>query len=228
MLKTLKFLTLPVLSLVALTGCNSGDGGDGGDTSEPTSSGESLPYSEDQVKNKLQQLGETSGFEITLVGESDGESEGTVTFGMKGKAAWLYTDEGKGGYKIAEDKLYIYTYDEDLQTYEPTEMPVDNPQESFDLYVEGATSSLYYAYDLTTGGDFTKVGGVTHAGRAATEYRYVFAGYGVSVQWKVIVDNELGITLYWGGSGSSVDGDSGSASLDVTVFKTGSAVVVPF
>lgn len=233
MFKFAKFLVLPLMATFALTGCDfsleemiSSLGSIEGSISLPENTGEELPIPVEESKNKLLELAQTKGIEANITAKASGEEEVELVVGIKGNSAWYYADEEKSGYKLVDNELYAYSYDAEEEKYNPTLMPVENPQGIYDEFVQSSTIALFYAYGFD--GGFTKVGSTTHAGRAATEYSYSFVALGVSVQWKVVIDNELGITLFWGASGTNAEGESGSASYDVTSFKLGDDVVAPF
>lgn len=191
--------------------------------------GDHLPYAQDQAKNKLRELGEGDGFEIVYhaFDESDERIE-DYTFGMKGSLTWSYDDGDKAAWKFENNTLTSYRYDAETSAYEAEE-PIEDAQELYEGYVVAVTSMFYLAnsYDGLPG--FTKVRDLTYIGRSASEYHYDVTVLGAGeVHVAAIIDNAVGITLFWDATGKNYqEGDTGSATFEVTEFKTGSQVVAP-
>jgi hypothetical protein len=218
---------LPLIGAFALTGCgdNGDDGGDG-DANE----GEHLPYNKQQVEDNVATLS-AEGYEIKYVA-TDSESEKyEATYGLKDNYFW---------YESGDNNFFIYANGSKCQQYEFDE--VENKWkkdgELFDIgegvdlsktYKEAYSAVFYQAnyYDSVAG--FKKVKELTFAGRSATEYKFHQGVAGIAeVNIDLIIDNTTGMTLYWDGSGRDyTNGESGSASYEVTSFKVGIQVVIP-
>lgn len=226
-------LVLSVLSIFSLTGCdmlkniaNLGD--DSGDNNEEK--GENLPYTQEQAKNKLLELGQTSGFEITYHAFDEDEKEvDNYTFGMKGNVVWQYDNDDKQAIKKDDNGLSIYEYSAETQKYELTYTYTEaDAISTYDEYVSSYSLMFFFAntYDGMDG--YHRVKDTTFAGRAAIEYRYDLTVITGEVHLTTVIDKEVGITLFWDANGKSyTDGESGSATFEVTSFKTGNQVNAP-
>ena len=217
---------LPMIAAFALTGC--GD-------KESDEKGTNLPMTEEQAKAKVKELGETEGLELTFkYTSSDSESteQAETTIGNKDGYFWMYTgSDSKTLWREDETNFYIYAYNAEStkfeldQTYSKeylASLGLDKLY-SFDIY-----ASFIYMGNVYDGYEgYHKVKDTTFVGRSATEYQLKETNGVAYVQAKVIIDKETGITLYWGVSGADIEGDYGSASYEVTSFKTGAQVVVP-
>lgn len=217
-------------SAFALISCGGGNGSvPEGSTTEESGSGEYLPYNQEQVRNKLMDLGETQGFEISYHAfDEEDEEVYDYTFGMKGNLMWSYDEDDKAAIKFVDGVLSLYDYDAETESFELS-YSLEDAQEYYDAMVTSYTTMFFFAntYDGVEG--YHKVRDLTFAGRAATEYRfdYTYAGAG-EVHLNTIIDKEIGITLYWNANGKSYqDGEEGSATFEVTAFLTGNQVNVP-
>ncbi len=219
-------LVLSVLSFFSLAGCNATENivNPGDDET-----GENLPYSSEQAKNRLLELGETSGFEITYQAYNDDDEEiVSYTFGMKDNIAWQDDGVDKEAIKRTDSGLDIFEYDSETQSYVQTYTYSESDAvEVYNSYVTSYTAVFFMAnaYDGMEG--YHKVKDLTFAGRSATEYRYDLTVYAVEVHLTTVIDKEIGITLFWYASGKTYEGESGSATFKVFSFKTGSQVVAP-
>jgi len=219
-------LVLSVLSIFSLAGCNVTE-----NTVNPgdDETGENLPYSSEQAKNRLLELGETSGFEITYQAYNDDDEEiVNYTFGMKDNIAWQDDGADKEAIKRTDSGLDIFEYDSETQSYVQTYTYSESDAvEVYNSYVTSYTAVFFMAnaYDGMEG--YHKVKDLTFAGRSATEYRYDLTVYAVEVHLTTVIDKEIGITLFWDASGKTYEGESGSATFKVSSFKTGSQVVAP-
>lgn len=74
---------------------------------------------------------------------------------------------------------------------------------------------------------YHKVKDLTFAGRSATEYKLDIVVFGAEAHLTTVIDKDTGITLFWDGSEKTYDGESGSATFEVTSFKTGSQANAP-
>ena len=224
--KIARVLLFPLLVVPFLAGCNAGGGDSSGDPTSSDTSGDKLPGSADQAKNKLRELGESEGYEIAFkVTEDDDETSSNV-FGMKNNIIWWFTedDEHAEGYKINSDNsVSSFSYDEDEGEYVVTPLPgvtkdmVDDLTESFTMF-------FYFAYSYQDG--YTKVGDVTYVGRSAVKYNFSYIAVGAAANVEVVIDKATGITLCWKGQAAG-GGEYASASFEVTSFKTGSQVTTP-
>lgn len=223
-------ILLPVLSLLALTGCNAG-GGDGDNSGDTTnqSSGDALPYNQEEAKNKLRELGEEQGIEIAYhaFDDEDDEIPESNTFGMKEEYSWYFSGDDKTVLKLDEaENLYVYNNSGADGAYELT-YTYPNGADTYDQLITTYTMMFFFANSYSDG--YTKVRDLTYAGRAASEYHYAesYAGV-VAVSVTAIIDKGTGITLYWDATGDNyVEGEHGSATFEVTSFKVGSQVALP-
>lgn len=223
--QTKSLLVLSVLSIFSLAGCNAIENIVNPKDDE---TGENLPYSSEQAKNRLLELGETSGFEITYQAYNDDEEIVNYTFGMKDNIAWQDDGADKEAIKRTDSGLDIFEYDSETQSYVQTY--TYSGSEAVEVYnscVTSYTAAFFMAntYDGMEG--YHKVKDLTFAGRSATEYRYDLTVYAVEVHLTTVIDKEIGITLFWDASGKTYDGEGGSATFKVFSFKTGSQVVAP-
>ena len=217
------------LSFGTLTGCSpSGEGG-GGIT--PPKDDE-FNYTVDDSVNKLKQLGQTAGFEITIRAEGEDDDGGAsvenVTIGYKTKT------EGEEKVEVlwVKDETAIEKIDAGVAIYESVEGQAniykyvgETAQLSFDQYVTSFTSAFYTAYQFSS--YLVKSGSVKFLGRDATKYVFTGAIAQAYANVEVVVDNEIGIILKFAASGQDLDGNSGKGFIEVTAFKTGNEVVMP-
>ena len=219
-------LLLPLIGAFALTGC--GDEGE-----EEAAGGDHLEYSEEQVKAKVKELGESEGYEISYEVKSSDEETLHYTLGAKDHYYWGITDDSKYLYHLEDDIYQAFSYDEDTHEFMKSGGEMDlSTMPEYKEYVEAASSGygvyLYAANSYAEGDGLTKKGTVTFIGRSATKYEYKFVAVQGSASYELIIDNATGVTLKWAISGTdNINGVSGSASIEATAFKTGSAVEIP-
>lgn len=220
-------LLLPLIGAFALAGC-------GDEKEEESSGGDHLEYTAEQAKAKVKELGEGDGYEISYEVKSSGNESTHYTLGAKDHFYWANVDEARYLYYINGDVYQGYYYDSDTSEF----LKVGEEQKISDMseYEQQALDSartgygvyLYFGNTYAEGEGLVKKGTVTFAGRSATKYEYKWVAIQGSASYELIVDNETGITLKWAVSGQdNVSGESGSASVEVTSFKTGSAVEIP-
>ena len=223
------FALLPMVAAFALCGCGDNK------KEEEQGEGENLPMTQEQAKAKVKELGETEGFEISFKYTSSGSESSEMTeatIGSKGGYYWVFAGENsKTMWQIENENVHIYSYDSEsakfskVYTYTKEYLEENGLMTgySFDIY-----SPFIYMGNMYDGfGGYHKVKDTTFVGRSATEYQLKESNGVAYVQAKVIIDKETGITLYWGVSGADIQGQSGSASYEVTSFKTGDQVSVP-
>lgn len=230
MKKLLTLIGTAFLAFATLTACGSsgsggdsdGDGGQNGDAQ-----GESLPYSLTEASNKLVELGNTQGFEITYTGTTSEEPDGaSFTIGLKNNVLWMA--EAIAYKKDANGHILIYAYNDETHQYEGgyDMSSLNSSLSSFDALVVDVTAAFYYAYN-PSGFTYQNKKATTFLGRSATEYTASFTGNGVSVNYSVVIDNVTGITLKFKGSGSTIQGDFGFAEMEISSFLIGDQVTVP-
>ena len=217
------YALLPLLAAFALTGC--------GDNEKESGEGQNLEISQEQAKQKVAELAENGGYEITFkYNDSDNEDvPESTTIGVKENYYWFRTgNQGTMYHLIGETQVQIYSWDNDNSSFKADEGgPITVPADTYKSLYEVNTLYLYtaFTYDGTEG--FHKVKDTTFVGRSATEYKLNVVAYGAAASWKVIIDKETGITLFWGVEARDVQGNAESASFEVTSFKTGAQVSVP-
>lgn len=222
------FALLPMIAAFALAGC--GNKKENNSNSENGSEAAHYDVSKEEAKQRVKAL-EADGYEIQFMHSSSStegdEESGTATVGVKDGYYWYFDEGSKDMFHVsAERVLTVYEYNSENNIFK-VEDSNPLPVEFFESNFEGLSANIYCGFEFNGLEGLTKVGPTTKAGRQATEYRYAAAGYGVSVSQKVIVDNETGITLYWGVEGHTIEGEGGEASFEVLSFKTGAAVNVP-
>ena len=229
-----------ILSLFLTTGlvaCGGGNGsgsgsGDGGQGDGGGGSQIKLPYTVDESKNKLLQLGKTSGFEISFNGNGEdthsGQSGSTSqTVGFKNNTMWV---KNTSAYKKVDNSLESYTYDASTQKYEYQATAVESERISLDYFLSSFTSAFYVAYNIVGnvqyGGMLTAVKDTTFLNRNAKEYTYGYQVASAKAELKLIIDTETGITLKIQGEASDAQG-SAFGQFEVTSFVIGDAVSMP-
>ena len=221
------FALLPMIAAFALTGC-------GDNEKESEEQGTNLELSEDQAKAKVRELADTSGYEITFkYTSSDSESTelDVVTIGQKDGFTWVLHDSSKTMWKVDDTSYTTYSYDDEnskfvvAQTYTKEYLASLGLEDMNSLDVYGIYLYMGNMYDGLEG--YHKVRDLTYVGRSATEYTLKETYASAYLEATVIIDKQTGVTLYWGVAGRSIDGDTGSASYQVTAFKTGAQVSVP-
>lgn len=225
----IRFLLLASLfSLASLTGCgnsNSGEGGSqGGDDPTPIDIISGLDLEMDEAKNKLKQLGATSGFEITLdaIATSDDGSEGAETFviGFKTETVWL---GGQGAYKMTKDGTEVFEPSEEVEGEYQYVSTIDGSY--FDQFIDTFTALFYVPYQFNE--YLNKVGPVTFINRQATRYEFAGTYATAFANIEVIIDNETGIALKFAGKAQDLDGNEAEGHLIVKSFKIGEEVEKP-
>ena len=232
MKKSKLLLVVSLFTVGALTACNSAkdvveDLVNDDKNNNNGDAGEVLPYTVSEARNKLKTLGQTSGFEITLHYSSSDDSgeddDGETTIGYKSDILWVKDDSA---YKKTESGgIDLYGYEQGKYVFSSSTDGVTTDY-TFDMMVDTVTSMFYYAYDMT-GMQYQTKTSIKFLNRDAYQYSGSYVAVGAAASFTVIIDVETGITLKVAAAGSSVDGESGSAALEVTAFKTGNAVVLP-
>ena len=214
------FALLPMIAAFALTGC--------GDNEKESDEGVKLELSEEQSKAKVKELAQTQGLEITFHYE-DGQSNETTestTVGAKDNFTWVFNGSDKIMWREDETNFYAYQYNEESSKFEPNGSVAKANLGEFATYYSFDFYTLYFYMGSSYEG-YHKVKDFTYIGRSATQYTLSVSNGLAYVNEKVIIDKETGITLYWGVEGADIQGNSGSASFQITSFKTGADVVVP-
>lgn len=198
---------------------------------------------EEESKNKLKEIGDTIGFEITLrttsseedeEGEDEeGEDEASVsefTIGIKNSIFWT-KDEGTytTAYKLEENTVQWYSYEEGEEEGEGGfiycgEADIQEYESSFN----NITMMFYMASDYVMG-EVRNVGQVLMLGRQCTKYssKMDFGAYG-SLSYNIVIDNETGITMKIEATAENgLEGSTDFATYEVVEFKTGDSVTTP-
>ena len=212
---------LPLVAVLGLAGC-------GDKENEEEGAGEHLPYNEAQAQANMETLA-TDGYEISFTTTDDNGEKESSTLGTKDGFFWHYAGESKDLVYANDTTTQDYVWEDNIfkKDGEPTVFPANlNPGKIMLATYSGVFYQANY-YDSSDG--FHKVKDLTFAGRSATEYRFHEGVVGiVELTIEVIIDKATGITLYWDVSGHAyTTGESGSASYEVTSFKTGAQVVIP-
>ena len=226
------FALLPMVAAFALCGC--------GNDKEKESEGEkgsNLEFTEEQAKAKVRELAQTEGFEITFkYTSSDSESNevSETTLGQKDGYTWWASSGSQSMWKETETTIVTYSYDENsgkysvAYTYNKAELQETYGEAYSRMYSLDIYATFLYMGNMYDGYEgYHKVKDLTYVGRSATQYDLKESNGLAYVTATVIIDKATGITLYWGVAGADVQGNSGSASYQVTSFKTGSEVSVP-
>lgn len=194
---------------------------------------------EEESKNKLKEIGDTIGFEITLrttsSEEDEGEEEGEAsvsefTMGIKNSIFWA-KDEGvyTTAFKQEENTIQWYSYEEGEEEGEGEfvycgEVDIQEYESSFN----NITMMFYMASDYVMG-EVRNAGQVLMLGRQCTKYssKMDFGAYG-SLSYNIVIDNETGITMKIEATAeNSFEGYTGSSTYEVVEFKTGDSVTAP-
>jgi len=216
------YALLPMIAAFAMTGC--------GDNEKGTN----LEFTQEQAKEKVRQLAQTDGYEISLKytsSDSEGSDLEELTIGQKEGFTWTVSGDSRTLWKEEETQFTIYNYDSEqlkfvvVHTYTKEELASLGITEFYSLDLYGTFLYMGNYYDGLEG--YHKVKDLTFAGRSATQYKLKETYASAYVEAKVIIDKETGLTLYWGWEGRDLEGESGSAAYEVTSFKTGSEVSVP-
>ena len=154
---------------------------------------------EEESKNKLKEIGDTIGFEITLRTTSTDEEEGEegetsvseFTMGIKNSIFWT-KDEGvyTTAFKLEENTIQWYSYEEGEEEGEGEfvycgEVDIQEYESNFD----NITMMFYMASDYVAG-DVKNVGQLVMLGRQCTKYssKMDFGAY-VSLSYDIVIDN---------------------------------------
>ncbi len=177
---------------------------------------------EPTVTEKLAEFGKKTGYEITMNTNSDGY-ESTVVLGRKGNAFWVITDgSGSAFVSTADTEYVLYSFNGE-EWESGMKMPTTNFEDTIDIYQSIYAGMLFYA---TPDSSYDNQGSATIAGRPCHKYKYEQSSLGASASILTWIDDELGLTLKWEYDISVTD-SSGSTSMEVSSFKTGSDVILP-
>ena len=151
-------LSTTILAMFALVGCGGASGGN-------SNGEESLPISEEQSQQKMEQLAQSDGYYLefkystTENGESD--EEGHFFYGVKGDVVWMGEDENGLALKKDGNQYHYYSLEDGNYSYVYS-VTNDQAEGLETAYMSIYTMWLYYgnAFDgqLTKGAD-TKVAG---------------------------------------------------------------------
>ena len=220
-------LGLPIVSAFLLTGCDSIAGmisglipnkdDESGDRSSSQVSTED-DWSPNEEVNKLKELGETEGFEITLVYTSSEEdvTNKEISIGIKDNVSWLIVDNLLQAYRLNDDQTISMAMDDgsgDGYVWYNIGSNVNYEQIENELIDNFYIADGYRDY-------LEKRRDTTFIGRPASVYYYDgnIEGY---VTLGAVIDKELGIVLKWEAH-SSID-----FLFEVTSFKIGNQANIP-
>lgn len=223
--RLIALLLVLMMALACLTGC--GLPGIGDDDDDAT---DSLEYSVEQTRGKLNAIAAQNGLEIKVRFHSeDSESEdedGLTLFGMMANTYWQLDEDGDGIAIVldkAAGKAYYYTTDYDGAWEYSYSMNVSEEDVTGIESYFGLTSWLYFGHIYD--GMFKKSGTVKIAGRTCDLYTYKLNMIVEKVEYTFAVDHETGATMKYE-IGARVGTESAAAGFEVTSFKT-SGVVIP-
>ena len=185
-----------------------------------------LPYDKDSAQAKLEELGKTKGYEITMKLKNVDGSETITTSARKGDAWWSFNDDRTSGKAlVSRDDKSVTEYDyNDGEWVMTSNLAGQNFSNLLPIYA--GTMNIYLYMANTYQSELKHVGSEKIAGRDCSKYSYSAGVPGYSVKWNCCVDKELGITLKW--SMETKDGNaSGGQEMEVTEFKTGNGVIIP-
>ena len=192
-----------------------------------SSESEDLETNKQQVEEKLVELANNGGYEITYqYTSSDVASTSFATIGANGAYNWYYTGEKEEGiafekyngltlYYVLKNGVWTYQY-----AYE-----YDANSSKYNMDLTSQFGMFLQAYEFEDNLKKAKTGIV--AGRTCDVYSYsvnakgqiIQSLVGVDATWSYYIDKETGICLKF-----EVSGDDGtnksSASFEVTEFKT--------
>ena len=217
---------LPLVAVLGLAGCEDKN-------EEEADGGDQLEYSTEQVKAKVQELGDTQGYEISYEVKASDSETSHYTVGAKDHYYWAFVDSDKALYHMENNMYQAFQYNDETGEFMKAGAEMDlstmpEYKEAIEAVQNGYGVYLYAANSYVEGDGLSKKGTLNFIGRSATKYEYKYVVAQGSASYELIVDNDTGITLKWAVSGqSNVTGEKGSASIEATSFKTGSAVQVP-
>ena len=232
MKRKLLFLVSLLTTSMLLSACDLGGNGDNGDGGEGSSGGNNngatFDGNQNEAINKLYQLGSTQGFELTIKTMEDDGEEVEETFGFKSDIFWIKED---AAYQNVANGIDYYDYDSTKQSYDYEATLPPQAYASLNELVKQFTSEFYIGYQMLSdpafAGSITAENAVTFLGRGAKEYTYSYSVMGQEANFKIIFDNETGITLKVLASATAGDGGESYAEYEITSFKTGDQVVPP-
>ena len=215
------FALLPLIAAFGLAGC-------GEEKEGQNSDGTNLELTREQVKEKVNELATTEGYEISFTYTDDEEAQ-SLTIGQKDGYFWAFASAtDKTLYKVNTDNsIQTYEYDEESGLFRKGELIPSEYGIDIATMTQGYGSYLYTANAFDGLEGFHKVKDLTFVGRSATEYKYSAAYAGNYVEARVIIDKETGVTLLWEVQGGAATGETGYGKYEVTSFKTGAQVSIP-
>lgn len=229
MKRKLLFLVSLLTTSMLLSACDLGghdDNGDGGDGSG--GNGANFNGDQNEAINKLYQLGSTQGFELTIKTMEDDGEEYEETFGFKSDIFWIKED---AAYQNVANGIDYYDYDSTKQSYDYEATLPPQAYASLNELVKQFTSEFYIGYQMLSNpafaGSISAETATTFLGRGAKEYTYSYSVGGQQANFKIIFDNETGITLKVVANATGADGGQSFAEYEITSFKTGDQVVPP-
>ena len=186
-----------------------------------------LEASKQEVEEKLNNLANKDGFEITYqYYSSDTPTAQVATIGAYKGYSWYYNGDKESGiaFEKSNGLTLYYTLNDGNWEYQYA-YSYDASDSRYSMDLTAQFSMFLQAYEFDTG--LSKAKQATIAGRNCTVYTYsvsqkgkiVSSLTGVDATWSYYIDNELGICLKFEVSGD--DGTtSSSATFEVTSFKT--------
>ena len=183
-----------------------------------------------EVEEKLTQMANNGGYEITYKYSSSEEATSFATIGSSGAYSWYYTgnkDEGIAFEKYNGLTLYYVLKDGEWKYQYAYEYDASSSKYNMDLTSQ--FSMFLQAYEFEDNLKKAKTG--TVVGRSCDVYTYsvnakgqiIQSLVGVDATWSYYIDKETGICLKF-----EVTGDDGvnksSSSFEVTEFKTTASI----
>ncbi len=205
------------------------DGDDNDDTTGGGTGGGEEQTAMEIAQGKIKELGQKSGYEITMTITESGEEPSTITSGVKENTFWTYyayngrEQEGKASVKQDEHTATLYDYENGEWSVNTT-MVMENVDTVCE--VTGMTFGVYLFMESPCHDPEYKTGTETVAGRSCDKYYYSSSAFGVSATYSASYDKETGCLLKWHYS-YQVSGETASTTMEVTSFKTGGQVTVP-
>lgn len=193
---------------------------------QESGSNDNLPIDQDSAQAKLEELGKTDGYEITMkVIDVDGDERINVT-GRKGNVWWVYSDDKSSGTALVDrDGTSIISYELDDSEWNMGQNLVGQDF-SYILPIYSTTTNVYLFIANAYDGSLKYEGKDNVAGRACSKYSYSTGVMGASLSYAACIDDLTGVTLKWIIETTS-EGVTGSQQMEVLSFKTGSSVVIP-
>ena len=186
-----------------------------------------LEASKQEVEEKLNNLANKDGFEITYqYYSSDTPTAQVATIGAYKGYSWYYNGDKESGiaFEKSNGLTLYYTLNDGNWEYQYA-YSYDASDSHYNMDLTAQFSMFLQAYEFDTG--LSKAKQATIAGRSCDVYTYsvsqkgkiVSSLTGVDATWSYYIDKELGICLKF-----EVSGDDGSTSststFEVTSFKT--------